>query len=90
MLAVENLKVYFDVKNIRGVKTKLRAVDGVSLHLKKGEAYGIVGESGSGKSTIGKAILNLAPKTDGKIVIDGHDITTMNRANETGCANMPR
>ena len=36
MLAVENLKVYFDVKNIRGVKTKLRAVDGVSLHLKKG------------------------------------------------------
>ena len=83
MLAVENLKVYFDVKNIRGVKTKLRAVDGVSLHLKKGEAYGIVGESGSGKSTIGKAILNLAPKTDGKIVIDGHDITTINRANET-------
>ena len=62
MLAVENLKVYFDVKNIRGVKTKLRAVDGVSLHLKKGEAYGIVGESGSGKSTIGKAILNLAQR----------------------------
>ena len=83
MLAVENLKVYFDVKNNRGVKTKLRAVDGVSLHLKKGEAYGIVGESGSGKSTIGKAILNLAPKTDGKIVIDGHDTTKMNRANET-------
>ena len=51
MLAVENLKVYFDVKNNRGVKTKLRAVDSVSLHLKKGEAYGIVGESGSGKST---------------------------------------
>lgn len=82
MLAVENLKVHFDVKNNRGVKTKLRAVDGVSLHLKKGEAYGIVGESGSGKSTIGKAVLNLAPKTEGKIEIDGRDITTTNRANE--------
>jgi len=82
MLAVENLKVHFDVKNNRGVKTKLRAVDGVSLHLKKGEAYGIVGESGSGKSTIGKAVLNLAPKTEGKIEIDGRDITMTNRANE--------
>jgi len=82
MLAVENLKVHFDVKDNRGVKTKLRAVDGVSLHLKKGEAYGIVGESGSGKSTIGKALLNLAPKTEGKIEIDGRDITTTNRANE--------
>jgi len=82
MLAVENLKVHFDVRNNRGVKTKLRAVDGVSLHLKKGEAYGIVGESGSGKSTIGKAVLNLAPKTEGKIEIDGRDITMTNRANE--------
>ena len=82
MLAVENLKVHFDVKDNRGVKTKLRAVDGVSLHLKKGEAYGIVGESGSGKSTIGKAVLNLAPKTEGKIEIDGRDITMTNRANE--------
>ena len=83
MLTVENLKVHFDVKNNRGVKTKLRAVDGVSLDLKKGEAYGVVGESGSGKSTIGKAVLNLAPKTEGQILINGRDITTLKRADET-------
>ena len=46
MLAVENLKVYFDVKNNRGVKTKLRAVDGVSLHLKKVRPTELSGESG--------------------------------------------
>jgi oligopeptide/dipeptide ABC transporter ATP-binding protein len=53
----------------------LRAVDGVSFALEEGETMGLVGESGSGKTTIGRAILGLAPITSGLVRFDGEDIT---------------
>jgi len=52
----------------------LRAVDGVSLTIEKGESVGLVGESGCGKSTLGKTILRLADPTSGSIVFDGEDV----------------
>ena len=55
----------------------LQAVRGVSLDIAHGETVGVVGESGCGKSTLGKAILRLAPVSSGRIVVDGHDITTL-------------
>ncbi|MCR9074119.1 MAG: ABC transporter ATP-binding protein [Alphaproteobacteria bacterium] len=75
MLALEDLKVHFEVGRKSKERTVLKAVDGVTLKLEKGEAFGLVGESGSGKSTIGKAALHLVPITDGRLVIDQEDLT---------------
>lgn len=82
MLKIDGLQVYFDAVSSSGAKTKLRAVDGISLELRKGEAYGLVGESGSGKSTIGKAALNLVPISGGRIEIAQRDVTRLDRSSE--------
>ena len=55
-------------------KSSLRAVDGVSFQIEKGECFGIIGESGSGKTTIGKMVIGLLPPTSGEIQIGGQDI----------------
>jgi peptide/nickel transport system ATP-binding protein len=57
----------------------VRAVDGVSLGVRRGQVLGLVGESGSGKSTIGRALLRLAPITGGSVWFGGEDITKYNR-----------
>lgn len=76
LLEIENLRTYF--YTLRGV---VRAVDGVSLTLDRGESLGIVGESGSGKSTLAWSILKLVPPpgriVDGTIRVDGMDVTKM-------------
>jgi oligopeptide/dipeptide ABC transporter ATP-binding protein len=79
LLEVENLKVHFPVK--RGVLSRtvgyVHAVDGVSLHVGKGETLGIVGESGCGKTTTGMAILRLIEPTGGRVTFEGVDLTTL-------------
>lgn len=60
----------------RGLRhSPLHAVDGVSFRLQRRETVGLVGESGSGKTTIGRAVLGLAPVTEGAIIFNGEDIT---------------
>ena len=54
-------------------KSSLRAVDGVSFQIEKGECFGIIGESGSGKTTIGKMVIGLLPLTSGEIQIGGQE-----------------
>jgi oligopeptide/dipeptide ABC transporter ATP-binding protein len=81
LLKVENLKKYFPIKG--GILQKtvghVKAVDGVSFELKKGETLGLVGESGCGKSTTGRTILRLHDKTDGSVIYNGKDIHSIGK-----------
>jgi peptide/nickel transport system ATP-binding protein len=77
LLAVDDLKVSFPVKDGLFAKTQiLRAVDGISFILHQGETLGVVGESGCGKSTLARAVLQLLPKTGGRVVWLGRDLDT--------------
>jgi oligopeptide/dipeptide ABC transporter ATP-binding protein len=82
LLQVENLKKYFPIR--RGVFQRtvghVRAVDGVSFSVQKGETLGVVGESGCGKSTMGRSILRLIEPTSGAVRFEGKDVVRMNRA----------
>jgi oligopeptide/dipeptide ABC transporter ATP-binding protein len=78
LLRVEDLKVYFPIRTGLVVSRHVgdvRAVDGVSFTVKRGETLGLVGESGCGKSTTGRAIIRLYDPTAGRIVFDGTDIS---------------
>ncbi|MDP7639760.1 MAG: ABC transporter ATP-binding protein, partial [Candidatus Hydrogenedentes bacterium] len=79
LLSVENLKTHFHTRN--GV---VRAVDGISLSVEKGQTLGIVGESGSGKSVSCYSLLGLIPSPPGRIeagtaLFDGADLLAMNQ-----------
>ncbi|SDZ62525.1 peptide/nickel transport system ATP-binding protein [Evansella caseinilytica] len=72
LIEVEDLKVYFPIRGgiFRTIQEYVRAVDGVSFSIEKGQTYGLVGESGSGKTTIGRTIIGLNKMTSGKITFD--------------------
>jgi peptide/nickel transport system ATP-binding protein len=78
LLRVENLGKWFEIRRgLLAPPLTLRAVDGVSFQLAKGEAISLVGESGSGKTTLGKTLLRLYEPTSGKIVFKGRDVTKL-------------
>ena len=64
---------------VEGSLDVLRAVDGVSFEIFRGETLGLVGESGCGKSTAGRCLLRLIEPTKGEIAFDGRDVTTMGK-----------
>ena len=78
LVELDDLRVWFPIKS--GVFLDrhvgdVKAVDGVTLTIKRGETLGLVGESGCGKSTVGRAMLRLYRPTSGRITFDGRDIT---------------
>ena len=78
ILKVTNLKTHFDVtKGMFSKKQIVKAVDGVSFEIHKGETFGLVGESGCGKSTLGRTLVKLYEPTSGTIEYKGKDITKL-------------
>lgn len=76
LLEVKNLKKHFPIYGgLMGNKVEyLKAVDGVSFQIRRGETLGLVGESGCGKSTIGRTIIRLYDVTDGEVIYDGTEL----------------
>lgn len=82
LIEIQNLKKYFPI--YRGILFRrhigdVHAIDGVDLVIPPGDTLGLVGESGCGKSTLGRCVLGLIPVTDGKIIFDGVDITSLDK-----------
>ncbi len=86
LLAIRDLKVHFDLgggtfwDRVAGgspVRRVVKAVDGVSLDIRKGETLGLVGESGCGKTTLGRALLRLTHLTDGEVVFKDTDLAAL-------------
>ncbi|WP_423406888.1 ABC transporter ATP-binding protein [Heyndrickxia sp. MSNUG] len=73
LLSVKDLKKHFYM----GKNEILKAVDGVSFDIYKGETFGLVGESGCGKSTAGRTMIGLYDRTDGKVIFNGKDVHSM-------------
>ncbi len=80
LLEVKNLQKYFPIKGgiLQRTVAHVKAVDGVSFTVKKGETLGLVGESGCGKTTVGRTILRLTPATGGSVIFEGQDVFKLN------------
>ena len=79
LIEVEDLKVYFPIRSgiFQQAVGSVKAVDGVSFTIRRGETLGLVGESGCGKSTTGRALIRLREPTEGKVTFDGVDLTSL-------------
>lgn len=84
ILRVEGLKKHFVphlslVESLGKPKKIIKAVDGITFDIRRGEIFALIGESGSGKTTTGKLIMKLIDATDGRMVLDGEDVTTLDK-----------
>ena len=83
LLKVTDLKKHFPITEgilVKKAVAHVKAVDGISFEVRRGETLGLVGESGCGKSTTGRCILQLDPPSSGSIVYNGVDLSTISRA----------
>lgn len=76
LVEVNELKTYYDTGGLLGSQP-VKAVDGVDFSIARGETLGLVGESGCGKTTLGRTLVQLETATEGEVLFDGHDVTTL-------------
>ena len=82
LLETKDLQKHFPIKDFFGRKKQaVKAVDGITFQIRKGETFGLVGESGCGKSTLGRTLIRMYEPTGGQIIFDGEDITKLEGAN---------
>ncbi|MCC5835540.1 MAG: ATP-binding cassette domain-containing protein [Opitutales bacterium] len=81
LMELRDLQMFFPVKGgvLQRTQAQLKAVNGVSLSIRKGETLGLVGESGCGKSTLGKCAVRLLRPTGGQVLFEGNDISSLSR-----------
>ena len=81
LVEVQDLRVWFPAGRASSTKRRgfIKAVDGVTFNVRRGETLGLVGESGCGKTTTARAILKLLDPTEGRILFDGVDLSTVSR-----------
>lgn len=81
LLEVRDLKKWFPIKAgfLKHTVGHVRAVDGISFNIRRGETMGLVGESGCGKSTAGRTLLRLLEKTSGEVIFDGQDLNELSK-----------
>ena len=81
LLRVDNLKTYYPIKKglLRRTVGQVKAVDGISFGIEKGQTLGLVGESGCGKTTVARSIVRLVPATAGKVVFEQTDVLSADR-----------
>jgi oligopeptide transport system ATP-binding protein len=79
LVEADDLKVHFPIRSgiFKAVKGTVKAVDGVTFEIRRGETLGLVGESGCGKSTIGRALIRLRDATAGRVYFDGVDLGSL-------------
>ena len=88
LLEVKDLHVYFPIRGgvMRRQLHTVKAVSGVSLNLAQGEVLGLVGESGCGKTTLGRALVGLAPMTSGRVFFNAKELHHQNGKSVPGLA----
>jgi peptide/nickel transport system ATP-binding protein len=79
LVEVDGLKTYYETGGLLR-STPVKAVDGVDLHIERGETLGLVGESGCGKTTLGRTLVQLEDATEGEVLFDGRDVTRLRGA----------
>ncbi|HWR60637.1 MAG TPA: ABC transporter ATP-binding protein [Clostridia bacterium] len=81
LLEIKNLKKYFPIRSgfFSKVSAYVKAVENISLTVKKGEILGLVGESGCGKTTLVNTVLNLIEPTEGEVIFDGKELFSLNK-----------
>ncbi|WP_254766326.1 ABC transporter ATP-binding protein [Salinilacihabitans rarus] len=79
LVEVRDLKTYYEGDGLFGGKP-VKAVDGVNFDIRRGETLGLVGESGCGKTTLGRTLIQLEQATEGEVLFDGTDVTTLSGA----------
>lgn len=76
LVEINGLKTYYDTGGLLGSQP-VKAVDGVDFTINRGETLGLVGESGCGKTTLGRTLVQLENATEGEVLFDGRDVTTL-------------